>query len=377
VDSRGTSSTPLISSGTGGGKRRAAVPQRATRSGDTGEMPVVYPGRRRADRPTDTTTSIPVVREPLAPEPAPEPEPAPVLEAAPTRPTGGRRAARATAPARRPRLVLPEFPVPADEPVPAPVVRRRGFTMPGAPSIVGAAALALAAAGAITVSSNGFGAQLASGEFHKFSSQASVLNGASSIGSSDALSGRKRAVSRDSQRAADQNSKEAKLLAAAEAQAKQRNAALAALAASAQQRATFIAKNAWQLPIPLGVYHLTSRFGECSALWSHCHTGLDFAASAGTPIHAVAGGTVTLTGWGGAYGNRTEITLDDGTQLWYCHQTSIGVSMGQHVDAGQFIGTVGSTGNVTGPHLHLEVRPGGGDPVDPYAALVAHGVNPD
>ncbi|MEQ4524625.1 M23 family metallopeptidase, partial [Nocardioides kribbensis] len=78
----------------------------------------------------------------------------------------------------------------------------------------------------------------------------------------------------------------------------------------------------------------------------------------------------------GAYGNKTVLTLEDGTELWFCHQTSIDVSPGETVTAGQQIGTVGSTGNVTGPHLHLEVRPGGGDPVDPYEALSVNGVTP-
>jgi murein DD-endopeptidase MepM/ murein hydrolase activator NlpD len=90
----------------------------------------------------------------------------------------------------------------------------------------------------------------------------------------------------------------------------------------------------------------------------------------------VANGTVTGTGSAGAYGNRTIMTLTDGTELWYCHQSSIGVTVGQKVVAGQTIGAVGATGNTTGPHLHLEVRPGAGDPVDPYAALVQHGLKP-
>lgn len=248
--------------------------------------------------------------------------------------------------------------------------------LPSAPTLVGAAALALAATGAVTLSGTGAESELASGGFQKAAAQASVLNGASSIGSSDALSGRQRAVSRDSERQALAHAASARLQAAAEAQAKERNAALAALAASAEKHAVVIAKNAWQLPIPAGVYHLTARFGECSGLWSHCHTGLDFAAPAGTPLHAVAGGVVTEAGWAGAYGNRTIITLSDGTELWYCHQTSYDVSVGQTVNAGDLIGTVGSTGNVTGPHLHLEVRPGAGDPVDPYAALLAHGIHP-
>ena len=124
------------------------------------------------------------------------------------------------------------------------------------------------------------------------------------------------------------------------------------------------------------MYHLTARFGQCSGLWSHCHTGLDFAAPEGTPIHAIANGTVTDMGSAGAYGNRTIVTLEDGTELWYCHQSAFGVQKGQKVTAGQVIGAVGSTGNVTGPHVHIEVRPGAGDPVDPYQAMIAHGLKP-
>ncbi len=254
---------------------------------------------------------------------------------------------------------------------------RKISALTSAPTLVGAAALTLAAAGAVTVGNSGaVGSEFASAPLQKAASQASVLNGATSVGASDALSGRRRAVSRDSRRQALADAADEKLQAEAEAQAKQRNAALAALAASAQKHADALARNAWQLPIPAGAYELTARFGQCSVLWAHCHTGLDFAAPVGTPIHAVAGGVVTEAGWAGAYGNRTVITLPDGTELWYCHQTSYEVTVGEKVDSGQVIGTVGATGNVTGPHLHLEVRPGGGDPVDPLAALVAHGLQP-
>jgi murein DD-endopeptidase MepM/ murein hydrolase activator NlpD len=70
------------------------------------------------------------------------------------------------------------------------------------------------------------------------------------------------------------------------------------------------------------------------------------------------------------------LTLDDGTEIWFCHQTEIFVEVGETVTAGEVIGTVGTTGHVTGSHLHVEVRPGGGDPVDPYPAFVMHGVTP-
>ena len=159
-------------------------------------------------------------------------------------------------------------------------------------------------------------------------------------------------------------------------QAREENAALAELAASAEKAAAKIASNAWQLPIAAGAYQLTATFGQCSGLWSHCHTGLDFAAPEGTEIKALANGVVSETGWAGAYGNRTVITLDDGTDLWYCHQSQFAVKEGQPVVGGQTIGYVGSTGNSTGPHLHLEVRPGGGDAVDPARALAVRGTAP-
>ena len=159
-------------------------------------------------------------------------------------------------------------------------------------------------------------------------------------------------------------------------QAREENAELAKLAATAEQAVAKILRNAWQLPIAAGGYRLTAEFGQCSSLWSHCHTGLDFAAPEGTPILAVANGVVTATGWAGAYGNRTVMTLEDGTELWFCHQSAFGVEPGDQVVGGQPIGAVGATGNTTGPHLHLEVRPGGGDAVDPFEALTVHGLNP-
>jgi murein DD-endopeptidase MepM/ murein hydrolase activator NlpD len=243
--------------------------------------------------------------------------------------------------------------------------------LPSAPTLIGAAALAFAAVGA-TISQHS--TELAGKDYDKFAAQASVLNSASSMGSGDALSGRQRAVSRDSQREALQDAADAELLAAAESQAKERNAALAALAADAEKHAKVIAANAWSLPLPAGTYQVNHNFGHCSYLWANCHTGEDLSAPSGTPIFSVAAGTVTETGYDGAYGNKTVVTLEDGTEVWYCHQTTILASVGDSVRSGEQIGTVGSTGHSTGPHLHIEVRPGAGDAVDPVSALAARGV---
>jgi murein DD-endopeptidase MepM/ murein hydrolase activator NlpD len=240
-------------------------------------------------------------------------------------------------------------------------------SLPSPPLLLGVAALAISAGGALTAA--GQGPQ----ETARFS-QASALSGASDV--SRVVSLDRQVVSRDSQRDALADAADARLVAQAEDQLKQRDAALARFAQQAEQQAAKLKLNQWVLPVDPGAYHLTARFGESSGLWAHLHTGLDFAAPTGTPIHAVANGVVTSVGYDGSYGNKTVITLDDGTELWFCHQNAFAVGVGDQVHAGQLIGYVGGTGNVTGPHLHLEVRPGAGDPVDPYQALVVHGLHP-
>lgn len=91
------------------------------------------------------------------------------------------------------------------------------------------------------------------------------------------------------------------------------------------------------------------------------HTGEDHAAPTGTPVVAVRGGTVAWSnGAGGAYGNWIGLRADNGRVYVYCHLSSRSVSAGQRVKAGQQLGRVGATGNVTGPHLHFEDHPAGG-----------------
>jgi len=98
------------------------------------------------------------------------------------------------------------------------------------------------------------------------------------------------------------------------------------------------------------------------------HNGVDMHGSTGQPIRAGAGGTVILSGVKGGYGNTVMIDHGGGMVTLYAHQSTIGVSVGQKVTAGQTIGYVGSSGLSTGPHLHFEVRING-TPVDPMNYL--------
>lgn len=101
---------------------------------------------------------------------------------------------------------------------------------------------------------------------------------------------------------------------------------------------------------------ITSRFGRRSR---GTHTGLDIATSAGTPIKAAATGTVIYAGYKGSYGNLVIVAHTNSVQTYYAHCSKIYVSVGQTVSQGETISAVGSTGNSTGPHLHLEVRENG------------------
>ena len=113
---------------------------------------------------------------------------------------------------------------------------------------------------------------------------------------------------------------------------------------------------------------ISSRFGERSSRRSSVHTGLDIATSLGTGFRPIMDGTVVFAGYSGSYGNIIKIDHGDGIQSWYAHCSAIYVGVGQTVSAGTTIGAVGSTGNSTGPHLHLEIRING-TPVNPQNCL--------
>jgi murein DD-endopeptidase MepM/ murein hydrolase activator NlpD len=98
------------------------------------------------------------------------------------------------------------------------------------------------------------------------------------------------------------------------------------------------------------------------------HHGLDLASDRGEPIFAVSSGVVVFSGWSGGYGNLIEIDHGFGLTTRYAHLHRRVVRAGATVSTGQRLGTMGSTGQVTGPHLHFEVRMDG-FPIDPLYVL--------
>ncbi|MFC9247333.1 peptidoglycan DD-metalloendopeptidase family protein [Streptomyces sp. NPDC057136] len=127
--------------------------------------------------------------------------------------------------------------------------------------------------------------------------------------------------------------------------------------------------------LPVEQHGLSAYYGQAGVNWMSVHTGIDFPVSYGTPVLAATDGTVR-TQWNSAYGNMAIVTAADGTETWYCHLSSTKIRSGS-VQAGDTIAYSGNSGNSTGPHLHFEVRPGGGSAIDPMPWFRSRGLNPN
>jgi murein DD-endopeptidase MepM/ murein hydrolase activator NlpD len=110
---------------------------------------------------------------------------------------------------------------------------------------------------------------------------------------------------------------------------------------------------------PLAARAMTSGFGPRPHPilgGTRAHSGVDLAATAGTPISATADGVVSFANWNGGYGIMVAVMHAGGLETRYGHMMRVAVTPGQHVRAGDIVGWVGSTGLSTGPHVHYEVR---------------------
>lgn len=126
----------------------------------------------------------------------------------------------------------------------------------------------------------------------------------------------------------------------------------------------------WVQPLENVVF--TSPYG---ARWGRLHAGQDYAASIGTPLRSMSSGTVVYAGAMQGYGNTVDIKYWDGTVSRYGHMDSIAVSVGQKVSPGEVVGATGNTGRSTGPHLHVEIHPGGGEAIDPAPWFAERGLS--
>lgn len=133
---------------------------------------------------------------------------------------------------------------------------------------------------------------------------------------------------------------------------------------------TSVVVSKWSPPIAKGKYTVTARFGESGSSWANGHSGTDFAAAGGTPIHPVGPGTVWGKGYDDSYGNW--VSVDHGGQhyTFYAHMEEASpLAIGTPVATSTTLGGVGQTGNARGNHVHVEYRRG----ADTYAAAQASG----
>lgn len=134
-------------------------------------------------------------------------------------------------------------------------------------------------------------------------------------------------------------------------------------ATAAQKQAAHSA--GFVFPLPAGTWQVSAYYGD-----NRGHKGMDLRAPKGTAIMAVAAGKVIQSGWDGGYGYSVTIEHSNGIRTKYAHASALCCNVGDYVSAGEVIALVGTTGNSTGNHLHIEVIVGGNrlDPA-PYLGL--------
>ena len=260
---------------------------------------------------------------------------------------------------------------------------------PSSTQIVGLTAALAAAAGAVGFSHSTLASPTQANSAVNLA--ALSLDNGSMSGITTARIQARQLATRDSSRVQLAGNETNKKQAAAAQLAKARAAKLTATQALTSKRASALAKakaaaaaaekkareSATRCEMMISGYHITATFGQGGTRWARNHTGTDFAAPIGTPIHTVMKGVVIFADWAGAYGRQVQVRHEDGTVTWYNHMSKFSVSVGETLYAGDQVGAVGVTGNTTGPHLHFEVHPHGGEAIDPMPWLRDHcGLNP-
>ncbi|QGZ49578.1 peptidoglycan DD-metalloendopeptidase family protein [Streptomyces sp. QHH-9511] len=229
---------------------------------------------------------------------------------------------------------------------------------------------------AVALATAGLGASLVAGAGSAFAAEGKATIATAATGASAAV-----AAQADAQAQAATKAAAAKQAAAKQAAAKKAAAQKAAVKKAVKKAAPVAAKKSASWVKPVGSYTLTASFNQGGAMWSHKHSGQDFAVPVGTPVKAAGAGTVVKAGPNGggdgpAYGNAVVIKHANGKYSQYAHLSKINVGIGQKVGAGQKIALSGNTGNSSGPHLHFEIRttPNYGSALNPAAFLRSVGV---
>ena len=201
---------------------------------------------------------------------------------------------------------------------------------------------------------------------------------AASAQESSGLAARRQAVStsvakdqgRTQERKRVARAKARKAIAADKKKQEKSSAAAPASDGSTTGKAAPQGAQSWVKPLDNAVF--TSPFGP---RWGKLHAGQDYAAAIGTPLKALSSGTVIGAGPMSGYGIYIDIKYWDGTVVRYAHMSSFSASVGQQVAPGDVVALSGNTGRSTGPHLHMEIHPGGGGAIDPAGWLAERGIS--